>query len=222
MSTMEDRISTVERTLAEIAAINRDMQATNREMQEANREMHEGNRQLREGNRELQEGHRRLEEQTLAFRAEVRDAQRKWGELANKMGTLVEDIVAPGLATVFQEVLGLDRVDSYAQRVHRPHRADPGRKREFDYVASAGDLFLINETKSTIRPEDIAAFITVLREARDYLPEAEGRAVIGALAGFSVDPSLVAAGERQGLLMFGLGTGLLQVLNTPGFQPRRF
>lgn len=208
MSTMEDRMSTVERLLAQIAE-------TTREMQAANREMQEGNRELREGNRELQAD-------TRAFRVELREAQRKWGELANKMGTLVEDIVAPGLAAVFRQVFGLDRVDAYGQRVRRTHRADPGRQREFDYVASAGDLLLINETKSLIRPEDIPAFVTVLREARDYLPEADGRAVIGALAGFSVDPSLVAAGERQGLLMFGLGTGLLRVLNTPGFQPRRF
>ena len=37
-----------------------------------------------------------------------------------------------------------------------------------------------------------------------------------------LDSSLVTAGERQGLIMVGLGTGLLQVLNTPGFVPGRF
>jgi hypothetical protein len=163
-----------------------------------------------------------LQADTRAFREELREAQRQWGALANKMGTLVEDVVAPGLPTVFRRVLGFERLDAYGQRVRRTHRADPGRQREFDYVASAGDLVLVNETKSTIRPEDIAAFVAALEEARDYLPEAEGRAVVGALAGFSVDPGLVTAGERQGLLMFGLATGLLQVLNTPGFQPRRF
>ena len=57
---------------------------------------------------------------------------------------------------------------------------------------------------------------------RDFLPEADGRDVIGSLAAFRIDPSLVAAGERQGLLMFGLGGGLLEVLKAPGFAPRRF
>ncbi len=77
----------------------------------------------------------------------------------------------------------------------------------------AGRLVLVNETKSTPRPEDIPAFLALLGEVREFLPETDGREVVG---------SLVAAGERQGLLMFGLGSGLLDVLNSPGFEPRRF
>jgi hypothetical protein len=94
--------------------------------------------------------------------------------------------------------------------------------REFDYVAMAGDVVLVNETNSRLRPEDIPAFIGVLQEVRDYLSEAEGRIVFGCLASFSLDPSLVIAGERQGLLMLGLGTGLIRVLNSPEFVPRQF
>jgi hypothetical protein len=200
------------------------MQEGNRELREGNRELQEGNRELQEGHRELQEGNHQIQEGIRALERESSAAQRKWGELANKMGTLVEDIVAPGLPTVFLRVFGLDRLDSYGQRVHRRHRSDRGREREFDYVASAGNVFLVNETKSTLRPEDSAAFVTVLGHARDYLFEEEvgGKDIVGALAAFTIDPSLVAAGERQGLLMFGLGTGLLRVLNSPDFQPRRF
>ena len=44
----------------------------------------------------------------------------------------------------------------------------------------------------------------------------------GVLGTFVLDPSLAAAGERQGLIMVGLGTGLLQVLNSAGFVPRAF
>jgi hypothetical protein len=31
---------------------------------------------------------------------------RRWGELANKMGTLAEDIVAPGIPAIFQRAFG--------------------------------------------------------------------------------------------------------------------
>jgi hypothetical protein len=252
MSTMEDRMSRVEQTLAEIAEINRRIQEIDLQMREANREREREreelertreearNREREARNREWEARKREWEEkdrvmlekmeaQTVAFREERREAQRKWdeaqrkwGELANKMGTLVEDIVAPSLPTVFRSVFGLERLDSFGQRINRTHRTDPGRQREFDYVASAADILMVNETKSTVKPDDIPAFVAVLEEARDYLPEADGKAVVGALAAFSVHPSLVVAGERQGLLMFGLGTGLLRVLNTPGFQPRRF
>lgn len=252
MSTMEERMSMVEHVLAEIAEGARAKQEADRVWEEKLRAWEaqrqawdEQDRVWWEERQRAWDANRRAwEEQQKAWerkrnawaeqdRAEARafreerqeldrKSDRKWGELANKMGTLVEDIVAPGLSTVFQNVFGLERLDAYGQRVHRTHRTDPGRRREFDYVASSGGLVLVNETKSTVRPEDIPTFVAVLEGARDFLPEADGRSVVGALAGFSVEPSLVTAGERQGLLMFGLGTGLLRVLNTPGFQPRRF
>lgn len=150
------------------------------------------------------------------------EGRRQWGELANKMGTLVEDIVAPGIPDLFRRLFGAKELEFSARDVRRRHRFQGGRMREFDYVAMTGDVILVNETKSRLRPPDIPAFLEAIGEIRDYLPEANGRQVVGSLASFSVDPSLVAAGERQGLLMFGLATGLLTILNTPGFEPRRF
>ena len=226
MSTMEDRMSRVERTLEAMAEINREMQAETRAMQAETRAVQAETRAMQAETRAMQEDSRAWREarqaEWAAFHEEKRDAQRKWGELANKMGTLVEDIVAPGIPTVFQAVFGLDRLEADARHVRRTHPTDRGREREFDSVVAAGDWLLITETKSTVRPDDIPSFIVALQEARDYLPEAGTRHIVGALAGFSVHASLVAAGERQGLLMFGLGTGLLRVLNTPGFQPARF
>ncbi|MBI4265886.1 MAG: hypothetical protein HY657_16035 [Acidobacteria bacterium] len=174
----------------------------------------------------LQVEMRAFKDEMGAFKDEMRafkdETRREWGQLANKMGTLVEDIVAPGIPAVFRQVFGIQEIDFAAPRVQRRHRSVPGRVREWDYVAMAGDLVLVNETKSALKPEHIPEFLAALREFREYFPETEGRQLIGCLASFSVDPSLVTAGERQGLLMVGLGAGLLQVLNTPGFQPRRF
>jgi len=230
MSTMEDRMSKVERMLEELVEINREMQEQHRAWQgaeharrEAEHAWQEAEHTRRETDRAQQEVYRaQREADKRAYEQEKRDAQRKWGELANKMGTLVEDIVAPGIPTVFRNLFGFDRLTANAQRVRRTHPTDPGREQEFDYVVAAGDLVLITQTKSTLRSEDIPAFLAALREARDYLPEARDKTIVGALAGFSVEPSLVVAAERRGLLMFGLGTGLLQVLNSPGFQPARF
>jgi hypothetical protein len=78
------------------------------------------------------------------------------------------------------------------------------------------------QTKSALSPEDIGRFLETLGEVRDYFPEAEGQRVVGALASFYVESSLVLGGERQGLLMLGLSKGLLEVLNSPGFTPRGF
>jgi hypothetical protein len=161
-----------------------------------------------------------------AFKDEMRAsndrADRRWGELANKMGTLVEDIVAPGIPAVFQSVFRQEAEPDWGVRLRRRSRRDPSRRREFDGVAWGGGVLLVIQTKSALAPEDIGRFLEVLGEVRDYFPEAEGQRVVGALASFYVEPSLVLGGDRQGLLMLGLWKGLLEVLNSPGFTPRSF
>ena len=149
-------------------------------------------------------------------------SDRQWGELANKMGTLTEVIVLPGIPTVFRTFFGEEGTVDLAVRVRRHHPVDPGRSEEYDAVASRGDVLLIAESKSTLRPEHVAEFRDKLGASREFLPEAVGKKVVGLLASFRLDPSLVAAGERQGLIMVGLGSGLLLVLNTQGFVPRAF
>src|SRR5438876_12263945 len=36
------------------------------------------------------------------------DSQKKWGEIANKLGTFVEDIVAPNIPRIGKEILGIN------------------------------------------------------------------------------------------------------------------
>lgn len=168
--------------------------------------------------KEAQQAHKEAEqarkESELAWR-------KQWGELANKMGTLVEDIVAPGLPGIFRSLFGVKKLEMSAQRVERGHRSVLGRSREFDYVAMGGGILLVNETKSTLRPSDLTPFLEALDEIREYFPEAADCEVVGCLASMTIAPSLVTAGERHGLLMLGLATGL-RILNSPGFKPRRY
>ncbi len=224
---MEQRVSTLEEAMVELAVaqvrtqqnldrLSEEMRAFKGEMGAFKDEMGASMDRMQTWNKEAdQRWHDAHEASGKAWR-------QQWGELSNRMGTLVEDIVAPSIPAVFCRYFGLDELEFAASRVRRRHRVGPGRTREFDYVAMAGRLVLVNETKSTRRPEDIPAFLALLGEVREFLPETDGREVVGSLASFYVDPSLVAAGERQGLLMFGLGSGLLDVLNSPGFEPRRF
>ena len=47
---------------------------------------------------------------TKQFKKEL---NKKWGELANKMGTIVEDIVAPGLKGVGARYFGIEEFDFF-------------------------------------------------------------------------------------------------------------
>jgi hypothetical protein len=46
--------------------------------------------------------------------------------------------------------------------------------------------------------------------------------IIGALASFHLDHSIVSYGESQGLVMLGMNDGSLKMLNSKGFVPKIF
>jgi hypothetical protein len=159
---------------------------------------------------------------------EMRASEKRWeqtreelGSLSRKLGTVVEDIIAPSAVALFRRVSGLEEEPESAVRAKRRHRVTR-QKREFDLIAWAGGFMLIVQAKSTLRPEHIAEFVEALRAARDYFPEARDMKILGAMASFQIDESLVTAGERQGLLMLGMSSALLTTLNSPGFKPTEF
>lgn len=152
------------------------------------------------------------------------ESNKRWGELANRLGTLAEDLVAPSIPRILRAVVPCPEgeLDSSAVRVRRRLSADSGRSHEFDVVASCGDYLLLNETKPRLNTAYIDQFVQTLEGARAFFPEHADKKIIGAIAALYLDLSLVRYGEKAGLLVLGLGEDLMDVLNGPGFVPREF
>jgi hypothetical protein len=149
---------------------------------------------------------------------------KKWGELSNKMGTMAEDLVAPSIPRILSEVAGCaeDQIEWMAVRVKRRHPVEPRRSQEFDVVAVCRDYVLINETKSSLDAGDVTDFVQVLSEGRGFSPEYADRSFIGAIASLHVDESVVRHGEKQGVIVLGWGADVMDVLNEPGFELKKF
>ncbi len=168
------------------------------------------------------EAHReKSEAETRAIR---REFNQKQGEIANKMGTLAEDLVAPSLPRILGEVVTCPAGDqvSMAVRVKRYHPTERGQSQEYDVIVSCGVHALFNETKSRLRPGDVDRLIERLGRVRAYFPEYEGRKIIGSLASLYVDPSLVTYATRQGMLVLATGDELMDVVNEPELTLREF
>jgi len=119
-------------------------------------------------------------------------------------------------------VFGLDEENPLERFAIREQRRANTERREFDAVAAWPGYFLINETKSQLRPEDVPVFVETLRTARRFFPEYEGRKLVGALASLYLDPTLIRYIERQGIIVMGLGDDLMDAKNSPGFRPAEF
>ncbi|MBX3130444.1 MAG: hypothetical protein KF718_27240 [Polyangiaceae bacterium] len=155
---------------------------------------------------------------------ERRDWNRRWGEMSNRLGTLVEDLVAPSLPRIAAPYLELPPGCALetALRVKRRHPADPSRTREVDALCSSPSAWLACETRSRLTARHVSAFVTGLPELREFFPEYASRRLFGCLASLAVEPEVVTFAERCGVLVLAVGDELMDVLNTPGFAPRAF
>ncbi len=218
---VKKRVSDLERLMAQLIRTVEQTERQGQRMQHSVELLSEEMRDFKEEMRDFKEEMRDFKDEMLEFKTEGR---KQWGELANKMGTMVEDLVAPSIERILREVVGCDKeqVEYVAVRVKRRH-PETKQHREFDVVAVCGDYLLINETKSSLNAEAINRFAQKsLPQVRDYFPEFADKKVIGAIASLYVNDSLVRRGERLGLIVLGFGEDVMDVLNDPDFVPTAY
>jgi len=174
--------------------------------------------EMREFKDEMREFKGEMREFKDATHQANRDMNRRWGELANKMGTLVEDLVAPSLGRIIKDLTGQDVVD-FSVRRKRKHN---GQSQEFDPIAITADRHIgLNSTKSSLRSADIDHFIDQeLPAFRQFFPEYADYPIVGILASLAVEDSVLNYAERRGLVVLGVGDALMEIKNHPGFTPK--
>ncbi len=122
--------------------------------------------------------------------ADRKQMNKRWGELANKMGTIVEDIVAPNIPRIAKQYFKIESLEFFAIRVNKINTKDKSKRKEFDVIAISDGYFIINETKATPRMEYIKEFIDFLPEIKDYFPEMGNRRLIPIFSSLSIPENM--------------------------------
>lgn len=148
-----------------------------------------------------------------------RDMNRKWGEMANKLGTITEDLVAPSLPRIVREEFDLEVTDLM---VRRKKKLKDGRLKEYDAIAAAGGYVFVNSTKSSFKNIDADGFIEDIQEFREFFSEFSDYKLIGVLASLYVEESFIRYAENKGFLVLSVGDQLMEVKNTKGFKPKEW
>ena len=135
--------------------------------------------------------------------------------MANKQGTLVEDIVAPSLRRLAAEVLACGPEQFSAPRVRQQQPGDRSKRREFDFLYVGRDAVLLNETKSTAKPEYAKDFVEFLRsgEFALYFPGYANRPVVPVFSSLYVPDDVVAYLTGHGVYVVAMGDEAMEVLN---------
>ena len=181
------------------------------------REYKEDTQRFKDEVREYKESGQRFHDDTNKFieeqKRERREMNRKWGELANKMGTIVEDIVLPNLPGILRKHFGVDEAVMTAPRIKRRHPEDRSRVREFDAVVVTEDGIFVNETKSSLRMSDIERFDANYREVIEYFPEHAQLQVVPIMSALYIEPTMLNTLTERGIFAMGLGDENMELLN---------
>lgn len=208
---MGSRIERVELSMEDLKEI---VARTSLQVEKTSAEMAEFKEEMREFKEEM----RQFREDS---KRENREFNRRLGDIANKHGRLIEDIVAPSICRVMKQALGMDEDTAcYAnESIKRESVFDERKIREFDVVAKCGDYVMVNETKSSLRAQDVTDLIQTISVVREYFPEFQGRKIIGSIASVYVDESVVNFATRNGVLVLAVGDDLMDIRNPKEFRP---
>jgi hypothetical protein len=145
-------------------------------------------------------------------------SQKQWGEIANKLGSFVEDIVAPNIPGIARQIFGneVENEELFAgDRLRVRHPQAPTRMREFDYVYATRRGWIIVESKTDPKLKDIDAFREALSEAKDYFPQYTSLPLCPIFASLNVPDHVVAYCTRHRIYALGFGPETMQLLNLP-------
>ncbi|ACF14747.1 hypothetical protein Ctha_2296 [Chloroherpeton thalassium ATCC 35110] len=160
---------------------------------------------------------RRSEAEMREFKTEMTafkdEMNKKWGDLANKLGTIIEDIVAPNIPTIAKKYFGIDDYDRMMVNPYVRNSKDRSKRKEFDVVLVSGDAVLLNETKMTVRQEHLENFAKSLPEFFAYFPEFAGRKLIPVFLSLSFREEQIRFLSKAGIYAMAMTGSTMDILN---------
>jgi len=141
------------------------------------------------------------------------DMNRRWGERANKMGTIVEDLIYPNLPIVLSKEFSLDEPRSMGIRIRRTLKKQ-GICGEIDAYFIYGDIAFINETKSTPSLDYLHKFDEFMRTKFEILfEEFSGMKIIPIFSSLNMSPAVVAEATKLGIFAVNIYGDILTFKN---------
>ncbi|MBC7319998.1 hypothetical protein H5T89_05080 [bacterium] len=150
------------------------------------------------------------EEMSKRWEEDRKAMNKRWGELANKMGTLVEDIFAPSLDLAVEKYFNVKLKDIIQRRIVR--RDD--REIEIDLLAYSDDCVFIVEVKSSPdRVGYVDNFIEKLKELPEILPELKRYKIVPIYAGLSMRENTIEYLTKNNIYAMVVKGDILEIVN---------
>jgi hypothetical protein len=153
--------------------------------------------------RRLENEMKAFKDEMKAFKDETREENKKrnreWSNLAKKMGTLVEDLIAPALRPVLSKHFKCE-VTMEGQRMFR---RKSGEDYEIDAIAACDNKVFMIEVRSTPRFDDVKEIAEKKDRFFDFFPEHKGRELIVIFGSITFRDDVIQHASRRGVYVMG-------------------
>ena len=156
-------------------------------------ELKEFKDEMKEFKDEMKEFKDEMKEFKDEMRREVRRMNKQWGELANKMGTIVEDIVFPAARPVIKKYFNCDP-EILMMNVRRK-KGD--RREEFDVIGVCDDKVFLIEVKSTLKAEHTGYMKRKMSSFKEFFSEYKDREIVPILASLKIEREVINRLTRE-------------------------
>jgi hypothetical protein len=140
-----------------------------------------------------------MEADRLAFKDRMEQEQKKankqWAELAKKMGTIDEDLIAPAARPAVRKYFHCEPVS----RAIRLERDKNGETFEVDVIVECKDMVFMIEVKSTPRSDDIPDILAKAERFKYFFPEYEGKTLAPIFGSIIFPDNILKYATRKGL-----------------------
>jgi len=190
MRAVEERVGTLESLLGEFivhtdVALNR----LEREMQDFKDEMRSFKDEMKDFKDEMGGFKDRME-------ASHKEMNKQWAALAQKMGTLDEDLIAPAVRPVLEKYFSCEPL---ARSIRNQKKKKNGDNFEVDVLAVCEDKVFMVEVKSSPKPEHVEQILERASIFKDFFPEYSDKELIAIYASISFPDEIVKHASRKGL-----------------------
>ena len=203
----------------EMLAFKEEMRAFKEEMRSFKEEM----KTFKDGVEVFQGGLEDFKEENRLYRErsekEIKSLNRAWGNLANKLGTILEDITAPNIERFANEEFGFESVQDLLVRVRKTSSVGAERQTEFDVICTGPGKVIYAEMKSTPDLVSLTEMKSKLGEFFDFFPEYRSRELVGVYASWSLDKRMRLAISAAGLYGVAMGDDTMEIVARPEPTP---
>ncbi len=175
---LEKRVDQLEQALMELIYQARKTEMAIERLAEENKKLSLEMREFKNEMKDFKNEMRDFKNEMLKFKREQQEENKRknkeWSNLAKKMGTIVEDLIAPALRPVLSKYFNCD-IQMLGQRILKRIK---GEDYEVDAVATCDDMVFMIEVKSTPYVKDVDDIKKKAKRFFEFFPEFKGKKLI--------------------------------------------